>query len=133
MSEPLNTSRRWLALSVLCLSLLLVVIDNTIVNVALPTLNRDLGAGTTDLQWIVDAYTLVFSALLLTMGHLGDRFGRRRALQVGLVLFAVTSLLAALSSTSGQLIGARALMGIGAALIFPATLAILPSFRSASI
>lgn len=125
MSEPLNTSRRWLALGVLCLSLLLVVIDNTIVNVALPTLNRDLGAGTTDLQWIVDAYTLVFSALLLTMGHLGDRFGRRRALQVGLVLFAVTSLLAALSSTSGQLIGARALMGIGAALIFPATLAIL--------
>jgi len=125
VSESLNTSRRWLALGVLCLSLLLVVIDNTIVNVALPTLNRDLGAGTTDLQWIVDAYTLVFSALLLTMGHLGDRFGRRRALQVGLVLFAVTSLLAALSSTSGQLIGARALMGIGAALIFPATLAIL--------
>jgi hypothetical protein len=103
-----------MALGVLCLSLLLVVVDNTIVNVALPTLNRDLGAGTTDLQWIVDAYTLVFAALLLTMGHLGDRFGRRRALQVGLVLFALTSGLAALSTTSGQLIGARALMGIGA-------------------
>ena len=123
--EPLSKRRRWLALSVLCLSLLLVVVDNTIVNVALPTLNRDLGAGTTELQWIVDAYTLVFAALLLTMGHLGDRFGRRRALQVGLVLFAVTSALAAFSSTAGQLIGARALMGIGAALVFPATLAIL--------
>ncbi|MSV72585.1 MAG: MFS transporter, partial [Actinobacteria bacterium] len=78
--SSLSTSRRWIALSVLCLSLLLSVVDNTIVNVALPTLNSDLGAGTTQLQWIVDAYTLVFSALLLTMGHLGDRFGRRRAL-----------------------------------------------------
>ncbi|MGI9187827.1 MAG: DHA2 family efflux MFS transporter permease subunit [Gaiellales bacterium] len=123
--QTLSTRRRWLALGVLCLSLLLVVVDNTIVNVALPTLNRDLGAGTTELQWIVDAYTLVFAALLLTMGHLGDRFGRRRALQVGLVLFAITSGMAALSTTSGQLIGARAVMGIGAALIFPATLAIL--------
>ncbi len=135
----LNTGRRWLALGVLCLSLLLAVVDNTIVNVALPTLNKELGAGTTELQWIVDAYTLVFSALLLTMGHVGDRIGRRRALQLGLVVFAVTSGLAALSTTSGQLIGARALMGIGAALIFPATLAILvnvftdPKERAAAI
>ena len=126
-------------MSVLCLSLLLSVVDNTIVNVALPTLNSDLGAGTTQLQWIVDAYTLVFSALLLTMGHLGDRFGRRRALQLGLLIFAVTSGLATLSTTSNQLIGARALMGIGAALIFPATLAILvnvftdPKERAAAI
>ncbi|MSV72195.1 MAG: DHA2 family efflux MFS transporter permease subunit, partial [Actinobacteria bacterium] len=95
--------------------------------------------GTTQLQWIVDAYTLVFSALLLTMGHLGDRFGRRRALQLGLLIFAVTSGLATLSTTSNQLIGARALMGIGAALIFPATLAILvnvftdPKERAAAI
>ncbi len=135
----LSTSRRWIALSVLCLSLLLSVVDNTIVNVALPTLNSDLGAGTTELQWIVDAYTLVFSALLLTMGHFGDRFGRRRALQLGLFLFAGTSGLAAMSTTSAQLIGARALMGIGAALIFPATLAILvnvftdPKERAAAI
>ena len=135
----LSTSRRWLALGVLCLSLLLAVVDNTIVNVALPTLNKELGAGTTELQWIVDAYTLVFSALLLTMGHVGDRIGRRRALQLGLVVFAVTSGLEALSTTSGQLIGARALMGIGAALIFPATLAILvnvftdPKERAAAI
>lgn len=135
----LTTPRRWIALAVLCLSLLLSVVDNTIVNVALPTLNQDLGAGTTELQWIVDAYTLVFSALLLTMGHVGDRFGRRRALQLGLLIFAGTSAFAALSTTSGQLIGARALMGIGAALIFPATLAIIvhvftdPKERAAAI
>ena len=137
--NTLNATRRWIALGILCLSLLLAVVDNTIVNVALPTLNRELGAGTTDLQWIVDAYTLVFSALLLTMGHFGDRFGRKRMLQLGLVLFAATSGLAAFATTSGQLIGARALMGIGAALIFPATLAILvniftdPKERAAAI
>ena len=135
----LTPARRWIALGILCLSLLLSVVDNTIVNVAIPTLNHDLGASTTQLQWIVDAYTLVFSALLLAMGHFGDRFGRKRALQLGLGLFAVTSGLAALATTSGQLIGARALMGIGAALIFPATLAILvnvftePKERAAAI
>ena len=116
---------RWWTLAVLCLSLLMVVIDNTIVNVALPTLSTELDASTTELQWIVDAYTLVFAALLLAFGHFGDRFGRKLALQIGLVIFAVTSVLGAVSSTSGQLITARALMGIGAAFIFPATLAIL--------
>lgn len=116
---------RWWTLAVLCLSLLMVVVDNTIVNVALPTLSTELKASTTELQWIVDAYTLVFAALLLAFGHFGDRFGRKLALQLGLVIFAATSLLAALSTTSTQLIGARALMGIGAALVFPATLAIL--------
>ncbi len=122
---PRTHRQRWAILAVLCLSLLMVVIDNTIVNVALPTLSIELDASTTELQWIVDAYTLVFSALLLALGHFGDRFGRKLALQVGLVLFAATSVLAALSTTSTQLIGARALMGIGAALVFPATLAIL--------
>ena len=117
--------RRWAILAVLCLSLLMVVIDNTIVNVALPTLSTDLDASTTELQWIVDAYTLVFSALLLAFGHFGDRFGRKLALQLGLVLFAGTSALAAIATTSTQLIGARALMGVGAAFVFPATLAIL--------
>lgn len=116
---------RWWTLAVLCLSLLMVVVDNTIVNVALPTLSTELSASTTELQWIVDAYTLVFAALLLAFGHFGDRFGRKLALQLGLGIFAVTSVLAAISTTSGQLIGARALMGIGAALVFPATLAIL--------
>ena len=118
---------RWWTLAVLCLSLLMVVVDNTIVNVALPTLSIELDASTTELQWIVDAYTLVFAALLLAFGHFGDRFGRKLALQLGLVVFAATSLLAALSTTSAQLIGARALMGIGAAFVFPATLAILVS------
>jgi EmrB/QacA subfamily drug resistance transporter len=103
----------------------MVVLDNTIVNVALPTLSEELGATTTDLQWIVDSYTLVFSALLLALGHFGDRRGRKGALQLGIVIFALTSVLAALAQTSGELITARALMGIGAALVFPATLAIL--------
>ena len=117
--------RRWLILIVLCLSLFLVVVDNTIVNVALPTVSRDLSAGTGDLQWIVDAYSLVFAGLLLAAGSLGDRFGRKLALQLGLVFFGVCSLLVAFSSTTGELISARGAMGLGAALVFPATLAIL--------
>jgi EmrB/QacA subfamily drug resistance transporter len=128
MSESINaaaSSRRWAVLAVLCLSLFMVVLDITIVNVAIPTLGKDLGAGTTDLQWIVDAYTLVFSALLLALGHVGDRWGRKGALQAGIVLFAIASFLAARSTTIDQLIAARAFMGVGAALVFPATLAIL--------
>jgi EmrB/QacA subfamily drug resistance transporter len=117
--------RRWAILGVLCISLFIAVVDNTIVNVALPTLSRDLDASTSQLQWIVDAYSLVFASLLLVGGSLGDRFGRKRALQLGLVLFAACSLFAGLQTTAGSLILARGLMGIGAALIFPATLAIL--------
>ncbi len=117
--------KRWLILPVLCLSLFLVVIDNTIVNVALPTLSRELGASTSELQWIVDAYSLVFAGLLLAAGNLGDRLGRKGTLQIGLVLFAGTSAIAAVAGTAGQLIAARAAMGVGAALVFPATLAIL--------
>ncbi len=117
--------RRWMALAVLCLSLVLIVLDNTVLNVALPTLVRELGATTTDLQWMVDAYVIVFAGLLLCAGALGDRFGRRRALQAGLVVFAIASGLAALSGTSGQLIGARAVMGLGAAFVMPATLSII--------
>src|SRR4051812_20240055 len=105
--------RRWWGLAVLCLSLLTISIDNTILNVALPTLARELDAGASQLQWIVDAYMLVFAGLLLTAGSLGDRFGRRRALTAGLVVFGVGSLLAALSSGSGELIASRALMGVG--------------------
>ena len=125
--------RRWLILIVLCLSLFLVVVDNTIVNVALPTVSRDLSAGTGDLQWIVDAYSLVFAGLLLAAGSLGDRFGRKLALQLGLVFFGVCSLLAAFSSTTGELISARGAMGLGAALVFPATLAILTNVFTALI
>ncbi len=109
----------------LCLSVFVIVIDGTIVNVALPTMVRELGATTSQLQWIVDAYTLVFAGLLLAAGSLGDRFGRRPALALGLAWFAVTSALAAYAQTPDQLIAARAAMGVGAALIFPATLAIL--------
>jgi len=126
-------ARRWLVLAVLCVSVFLIVVDNTIVNVALPTLARELGADTSELQWIVDAYTLVFAGLLLAAGSLGDRFGRKGALQIGLVLFGLFSAAAAFSQTPGQLIASRAAMGIGAALIFPATLAILVNvFRESS-
>ena len=124
-SRPRAASRRWWILAVLCLSVLLTVVDNTIVNVALPTMSRTLSASTQDLQWIVDAYTLVFAGLLLVGGNLGDRFGRRRALQAGLALFALMSVAAALSRTTGELIASRAAMGAAAALIYPATLALL--------
>jgi EmrB/QacA subfamily drug resistance transporter len=118
-------SRRWWILAVLCLSVLLVVVDNTIVNVALPTISRRLNASTEDLQWVVDAYSLVFAGLLIVGGNLGDRLGRRRVLQAGLALFAITSVTAALSRSTGELIAARAAMGAAAALIYPATLALL--------
>jgi EmrB/QacA subfamily drug resistance transporter len=118
-------SRRWWILAVLCLSVLLVVVDNTIVNVALPTISRKLSASTQDLQWVVDAYTLMFAGLLLVAGNMGDRFGRRRALQAGLILFGVFSVAAALSHSTGELITARGAMGVAAAFIYPATLALL--------
>ncbi len=117
--------RRWTILAVLCVSVFLAVVDNTIVNVALPTISKQLHATTSELQWIVDAYSLVFAALLLVGGSLGDRYGRKGALQVGLAAFAGFSALAGLSGSIGLLIVARCLMGLAAALIFPATLAIL--------
>ncbi len=119
------SQRRGGALAVICLSVFVISLDTTIVNVALPTLERSLHATNSQLQWIVDAFTLVFAALLLPCGSLGDRFGRRGTLALGLMAFAATSALAAFVSTSGQLIAARALMGVGAALIFPATLALI--------
>ena len=123
-AQPVN-ERRWLALGVLCLSLLLVVLDNTILNVALPTLVDELHASTSDLQWIVDSYVLVFAGLLLSAGSLGDRYGRRRALTAGLVVFGIGSVLAAFSGSSSALIATRAFMGIGAAFVMPATLSII--------
>ena len=118
-------SRKWWILTVLCISVLLVAIDTTIVNVALPTLNRRIHASTADLQWIVTAYTLLFAGLLLVGGHFGDRLGRKRMLQAGLVLFALASLGAARAATVDQLILARAGMGVAAAMIYPTTLALL--------
>ena len=117
--------RRWWVLGVLAISVFLVVVDKLIVNVALPTLQSELKASTTSLQWIVDSYALVFAGLLLAGGGLGDRFGRKGALQLGLVLFAACSTFAAFATTSNQLIFWRGAMGIGAALVFPATLAII--------
>jgi DHA2 family multidrug resistance protein-like MFS transporter len=124
-APPQTYERRWWMLLVLCLSVLLVTIDNTIVNVALPTLSRDLDASTSNLQWIVDAYTLLFAGLLLVAGHLGDRFGRRRMLQLGLALFGLTSFAAASAGSTNELIAGRAAMGVAAALIYPATLGLL--------
>jgi EmrB/QacA subfamily drug resistance transporter len=112
-------------LLVLCLSLLIVVIDNTILNTALPTLARVLHAGTSSLQWITDAYTLCFAALLIPAGALGDRYGRRLALLGGLAVFALGSTAAAFASGTGTLIAARVVMGLGAAFVMPATLSIL--------
>jgi EmrB/QacA subfamily drug resistance transporter len=117
--------KRWWALLVVSVSLLVVSLDNTILNVALPSIERDLGASADELQWIVDAYTLVFAGLLLTAGSLGDRFGRRKALQLGLVIFGAGSLLSGVAGSAGELIASRALMGVGAAFIMPSTLSIL--------
>ncbi|MEO9326440.1 DHA2 family efflux MFS transporter permease subunit [Gordonia aurantiaca] len=122
-----NTAARWWALGALSFAELLVMIDNTIVNVALPTLARDLDAGISGLQWIVDAYTLVFAGLLLTGGYLGDRFGHRRMLITGVVGFMAVSALAASAQNLEQLIAARGGLGLFAALVFPATLAIITS------
>jgi EmrB/QacA subfamily drug resistance transporter len=117
--------RRWWALGVLCLSLVVLAMDNTILNVALPTLAQDLGATGSQLQWMVDAYLLVFAGLLLTMGALGDRFGRKLALDAGLLVFVAASAASAFAGSAEVLIAARAAMGIGAALIMPATLSII--------
>ncbi len=117
--------RRWLTLAVLSLSLVIIGLDNTILNVALPTLVRELSATASELQWMVDSYVLVFAGLLLTMGALGDRFGRKRALNIGLVIFGVASVAAALADSAGTLIVARSFMGIGGALIMPSTLSVI--------
>ena len=122
--------RRWITLLVLCTSLIVIVLDNTILNVALPRLSSTaaeggLGASQSQLQWIVDSYTIVFAGLLLTAGSIGDRFGRYRFLAVGLGIFGVGSVLSALATDANVLIATRAVMGIGGAFIMPATLSIL--------
>jgi EmrB/QacA subfamily drug resistance transporter len=124
-TEDLVQRRRWYILAVLCLSLTVIGIDNTILNVALPSIVRGLDASGSQLQWMVDAYTIVFACLLLTAGALGDRFGRRRALLLGLAWFGTFSALASLANSPFHLILARGLMGIGGAFIFPTTLSIL--------
>jgi EmrB/QacA subfamily drug resistance transporter len=125
LRHPVFRNRPTPALAVICLSVFVISVDATIVNVALPTLSRDLGADTAQLQWIVDAYTLVMSGLLLSAGSLSDRYGRRGWLSSGLALFAITSAVAAQVSSADALIAARAAMGVGAAVIFPTTLGLI--------
>jgi EmrB/QacA subfamily drug resistance transporter len=124
-------ARRWLALAVLCLAVLITTLDTTVLNVVLPTLVRRLGATTTQLQWIVDAYVIVVAGLVLVSGSVADRIGRRRVLLTGLVLFAAGSAWAALSGSVSMLIAARAGMGIGGALVEPSSLAIITSMFTA--
>jgi EmrB/QacA subfamily drug resistance transporter len=123
--DPVVYARRWKILAVMALSLLIIGLDNTVLNVALPTLQTHFSASGSTLQWIVDAYLLAFAGVLLTMGTLGDRFGRKRVLQSGLLLFGASSVLAALAQNADQLIVLRAAMGIAGAMIMPATLSVI--------
>ncbi|MGW1783774.1 MFS transporter [Streptomyces sp. NPDC002143] len=116
--------RRWLILGVICLAQLTVLLDNTILNVAIPSLTRELGATTSDIQWMINAYSLVQSGLLLTAGSTADRYGRKKMLATGLALFGIGSVVAGLATTSTQLIAARAGMGVGGALLLTTTLAV---------
>ena len=118
-------NRRGSALAALCMAAFVISSDTTIVNVALPSLVHQLHASTTDLQWVVDAYSLVFTALILAAGSLSDRLGRKGTLTVGLGLFGAASLAGSLGTTVHELVAARAVMGLGAALIFPATLSLI--------
>jgi EmrB/QacA subfamily drug resistance transporter len=120
-----GTTHRWVSLAVLCVSLLLVSLDSMILNVALPDILRATHASTTQLQWFVDAYVVVFAGLLLVWGSLGDRIGRKWVFMAGLAVFGVGSALSAFSATPDRLIGSRAFMGVGAAAIMPSTLSIL--------
>jgi EmrB/QacA subfamily drug resistance transporter len=124
-TDPVLRNHPMAALAVICFSAFVISVDATIVNVALPTLSRELGADTAQLQWIVDAYTLVMSGLLLSAGSLSDRYGRRGWLSLGLALFAITSGVAAQVNSADALIAARAAMGVGAAVIFPTTLGLI--------
>ena len=121
-TAAVHYERRWKTLAVLALSLFIVGLDNTILNVALPTLQASFDASSSELQWMVDSYLLVFGGLLLTAGTLGDRIGRKRILQAGIGVFGLASLAAAFSGSPAQLILWRGVMGLGAAMIMPATL-----------
>jgi len=125
MADLLSSKRRTAVLVTLCLAVFTINLDTTIVNVALPTLVRELGASTTQLQWVVDAYNLVFAALVLAAGSVSDRVGRKGALLTGLAIFGAGSLIGSRCTSPGQLIVVRGLIGLGAAIIFPTTLSII--------
>src|SRR5690349_21657894 len=111
----------WIPMAALCLAFFVEMVDNTLLSIALPTIGRDLGSGTTALQWVTGAYSLTFGGLLLTAGSVADRFGRRRVLQVGLAVFGLLSLLVILVHTAGELIALRAALGVAAAAMAPIT------------
>ncbi len=118
-------NRRWWTLGAMCFALFMVMLDNTVVNVALPSIQRDLDVSISGLEWTVNAYTLTFAVLLVTGGRLGDIFGRRRAFLTGVVIFGLSSLFIAFSQTAEWLIAGRAIQGVGAAFMMPATLSII--------
>jgi EmrB/QacA subfamily drug resistance transporter len=125
MAQATGTDRRWWVLAVMSVGTMIVFLDDTIVNTALPRISFDLRASTAGLQWVVDAYVLALAGLLLLCGSLGDRYGRKRLMTIGLALFAAASAGAALSNGLGSLIAMRALQGLGAAMVLPATLSII--------
>ncbi|MFI9205508.1 MFS transporter [Streptomyces sp. NPDC053048] len=130
MSTPVDKmdgpyTKRWAALGVLCLSLLIIVMANTSLTVAAPDMVKDLGLGSSDLQWVIDGYTVPYAALMLILGAVGDKYSRRGALVLGLVVFGAASVAGSLVDSSTGVIAARAVMGVGAAMIMPATLSLL--------
>ena len=120
-----DENRKWWTLGALCFALFMIMLDNTVVNVALPAIQRELGISRAELEWTVAAYALTFASLLLTGGKLGDLFGRRLIFVIGLIVFTTSSLFCGLSSSGAELITARAVQGVGAALMMPATLSII--------
>ncbi|MFI1254639.1 MFS transporter [Streptomyces netropsis] len=123
--KPQRHPTRWVILGVICLAQLTVLLDNTVLNVAIPSLTEEMGAATSDIQWMINAYSLVQAGLLLTAGSAADRYGRKKLLALGLALFGIGSLCAGLAGTTGQLIAARAGMGVGGALLMTTTLAVI--------
>ncbi|MBN9170915.1 MAG: MFS transporter, partial [Microbacterium sp.] len=122
---PDYSSRRWVGLVFISIAVSLIIVDSTIVNVAVPSIVDDLGISSTQVQWVQEAYTLVFAALLLVFGSLADRFGRRRMMLTGVAIFAVSSVAAALAPTGDLLILARLVQGVGGAMILPTTLSLI--------
>ncbi len=121
----MDGKRRWVGLVFISLAVALIIVDSTIVNVAIPSIVKDLGITSSQVQWVQESYTLVFAALLLVFGAVADRVGRRRMLLIGVAIFAVSSVLAALAPTGDLLIGARILQGVGGAMVLPTTLSLI--------
>ena len=124
-AEPLDDRRKWLTLGVMCIALFMVMLDNTVVNVALPSIQRDLGSSIAGLEWIVNGYTLSFAVLLATGGRMGDIFGRRRMFIFGVIVFTLSSFTAGFAPDQTALVASRIAQGVGAAFMMPGTLSII--------